>query len=66
MKLYIEDDTGTKHEIQRATGMQEGNVILSEKLNRKVVILDGRFRDIVTIPPCLNKSVCSKETDSPE
>lgn len=69
MKLYFEDDNGNKMEVKRATGLQEGDVILfthmlmrerdlekmeyelSRRMNRKVIILDGHFQDIVILPP---------------
>lgn len=84
MKLYLEDDNGIRYEIQKAMGLQAGDVILfaniccrksdicrmeyclSSKFNRKVIILDGRFRDIAVIPPVLDAADKPAQTDSPD
>lgn len=84
MKLYLEDDRGMKHEIERAVGVQSGDIILfmnvayrqeaieefesvlSKKLNRKVVILDGKFRDIAVVPPVFDSPDGSSQTDRPD
>ena len=84
MKLFIEDDNGNRHEIEKVAGLQQGDVVLfmkpcfrdetiksfenylSERFGRKVIILDGRFRDVVIIPPVLNVVGDFRQTDSPD
>lgn len=39
---------------------------MSERFGRKVILLDGRFRDIVVVPPVLDKGDVSFQTDGPD
>ncbi len=83
MKLYFEDDKGHRHEVEKAVGLQQGDIVLfarpcfreetiksletymSERFGRKVIILDGRFSDIATVPPVRDTVGDSFQTDSP-
>ena len=46
--------------------VEEIEKMLQRKLGRKVVALDAKFRDIVTLPPVEKAVPVSFQTDSPE
>lgn len=84
MKLYLEDDRGNKCEVEKAVGLQQGDIVLipkciwseettkqmekcfSDRIGRKVIILDSRFRDILIVPPVLGTVDNPFQTDSPD
>lgn len=52
--------------LMRERDLEKMEYELSRKMNRKVIILDGHFRDIAVLPPVKELGQDLSKTDSPD